>query len=343
MVRRRPGCSSPRPIDGSSRVARCASPLRRDSLPPNARDRHGVAKPRELHGPRQRTCAEPTGAPAAPTEKKGTTRDEVLWPHYDGGFVLVPTLDPEKVPFRLVFNHVSQFRYTNTLLVESTYTDHFGQVREVNKRNDIQLTRDVFYFSGFVFNPRLDFNILLYTSSATLSATAAGYVGHVFDRAFALPRRLLLPATLGAQPHRDVPVLSFDRPDRPWPTTSSGQGSPRRGLGPTASCSLDSSYIAMIGNSLNTLDIAATAHRHQVRLLFAYRLVRPQRFRQEACGNRLRVSRGRITGAPRGHGVHVRGGGPAVGPGRRRATPKITPSFCPTAICSSRPGRSPRA
>ena len=87
--------------------------------------------------------------------------------------VLVPTLDPIKVPFRLVLNDVSQFRYTNTLLVESTYTDHLGQVHEVNKRNDFQLTRQVFYLSGFVFDPRLDFNILLYFSSATLSATAA--------------------------------------------------------------------------------------------------------------------------------------------------------------------------
>ena len=35
---------------------------------------------------------------------------------------------------------------------------------DVNKRNDFQLTRDVFYFSGYVFDKRLDYNIILYTS-----------------------------------------------------------------------------------------------------------------------------------------------------------------------------------
>jgi hypothetical protein len=194
------------------------------------------------------------GAPAAPTEKTGTVRDSVPWPHYDQGFVLVPTLDPVKVPFRLVLNNVSQFRYTNTLLVESTYTDHFGQVHEVNKRNDVQLTRSVFYFSGFVFNPRLDFNILLYTSSATLSATAAGYVGYVFDRAFALRAGFFsLPSVrslTGTYPF-------FHSTDRSMANNFVRPGF-TQGVWANGELFPGFSYIAMIGNSLNTLDVAAT-------------------------------------------------------------------------------------
>ena len=193
------------------------------------------------------------GAPAAPTEKTGTIRDTVPWPHYDKGFVLVPTLDPVKFPFRLVMNHVSQFKYTNTLLVQSTYTDHLGQVHEVNKRNDIQLTRDVFYFSGFAFNPRLDFNILLYTSSATLSATAAGYVGYVFDRAFALRAGYFsLPSVrslTGTYPF-------FHGTDRSMATNFVRPGF-TQGVWANGEIFPGFSYIAMIGNSLNTLDIAA--------------------------------------------------------------------------------------
>jgi hypothetical protein len=198
--------------------------------------------------------AQNPGAPAAPTEKTGTIRDTVPWPHYDKGLVLVPTLDPVKVPFRLVLNNVSQFRYTNTLLVESTYTDHFGQVHEVNKRNDIQLTRQVFYLSGFVFNPRLDFNILIYMSSATLSATAAGYVGYVFDRAFALRAGFFsLPSVrslTGTYPF-------FQSTDRSMANNFVRPGF-TQGVWANGEIFPGFSYIAMIGNSLNTLDIAAT-------------------------------------------------------------------------------------
>ena len=194
------------------------------------------------------------GAPAVPTEKTGTVRDAVPWPHYDKGFVLVPTLDPVKVPFRLVLNNVSQFRYTNSLLVESTYTDHFGQVHEVSKRNDIQLTRQVFYLSGFVFNPRLDFNILLYLSSATLSAAAAGYVGYVFDRAFALRAGFFsLPSVrslTGTYPF-------FQSTDRSMANNFVRPGF-TQGVWANGELFPGFSYIAMIGNSLNTLDIAAT-------------------------------------------------------------------------------------
>jgi hypothetical protein len=198
--------------------------------------------------------AQNPGAPAVPTEKTGTIRDSVPWPHYDKGFVLVPTLDPIKVPFRLVLNNVSQFRYTNTLLVESTYTDHFGQVHEVNKRNDVQLTRQVFYLSGFVFDPRFDFNILLYFSSATLSATAAGYVGFVFDRAFALRAGFFsLPSVrslTGTYPF-------FQSTDRSMANNFVRPGF-TQGIWANGEIFPGFSYIAMIGNSLNTLDIAAT-------------------------------------------------------------------------------------
>src|SRR5262245_50651229 len=76
-------------------------------------------------------------------------------PHYDDGFVLVPSVDNESVPFRLKLKSVQQFKYTNSLFVNHTYTDHLGVERDVIRRHDIQLTRSVFYFSGFAFSPKL--------------------------------------------------------------------------------------------------------------------------------------------------------------------------------------------
>ena len=179
-----------------------------------------------------------------------------IWqpPHYDEGFVLVSTPDSAPLPYRLKLNHVSQFKYTNTLAVHPTYVTHLGEVKDVNKRNDFQLTRDVFYFSGYVFDHRLDYNIILYTSTADLTATAAGYVGYVFNKAFALRAGFFslpsLRAMTGTYPYfagtdRSMEV-NYMRPGFTQGVWANGELFP------------GFNYIAMIGNSLNTLNIAAS-------------------------------------------------------------------------------------
>jgi hypothetical protein len=196
-------------------------------------------------------------APAPIEEKPADVNKPVgIWqpPHYDEGFVLVSTPDSAPLPYLLRLNHVSQFKYTNTLAVHSTYVTHLGEVKDVNKRNDFQLTRDVFYFSGYVFDRKLEYNIILYTSSADLTAAAAGFVGYRFHKAFALQAGFFslpsLRAMTGTYPYfagtdRSMEVNYF-RPgftQGVWAT-----GEPLPGL----------NYIAMIGNSLNTLNIAAS-------------------------------------------------------------------------------------
>jgi hypothetical protein len=137
------------------------------------------------------------------------------------------------------------------MATNSTYTDHNGVVHDVQQRNDIQLARDVFYFSGYAFDRRLDFNILIFTSSATLVATAAGYAGFNFSRGFALRAGYFsLPSTrsmTGTYPYfhgtdRSMSTNYF----RPGFTQGIwGEGEPLDGF----------HYLAMVGNSLNTLDI----------------------------------------------------------------------------------------
>jgi len=177
-----------------------------------------------------------------------------LLPHWDKGFVLASS--PEGgMPFRLVLNHVSQFKYTNSMATEPTYTDHFGNEHDVLRRNDVQLTRDVFYFSGYAFHPRLDFNILLFTSSATLVATAAGYVGFVFNKGFALRAGYFsLPSVrslTGTYPF-------FHGIDRSMATNYFRPGF-TQGIWANGEPIPGFNYIAMIGNALNTLDIKASS------------------------------------------------------------------------------------
>jgi len=213
------------------------------------------------------TPAPPAPSAAAPAPAPAPTADKPQghsWeaPHYDEGFVLVSTPETDPLPYRLKLNHVSQFKYTNSMVVAPTFTTHLGVVKEVLRRNDIQLTRDVFYFSGYVFNRNLDFNILLYTSSATLSATAAGYVGYVFSKAFALragffslPSLRSMTGTYPFFPATDRSMaVNYMRPGFTQGIWADGELYP--GL----------SYIAMMGNSLNTLDIAA----NRIDFLFAY-------------------------------------------------------------------------
>jgi hypothetical protein len=196
---------------------------------------------------------EPAGSP-----QKGPDVNKPIgfWqlPHYDEGFVLVSTPEESPMPYLLKLNHVSQFKYTNTLAVNHTYTTHLGEVREVQRRDDIQLTRDVFYFSGYVFTRPLDYNIIVYTSSATLSATAAGYVGYVFNKAFALragffslPSLRSMTGTYPFFPGTDRSMaVNYFRPGFTQGVWADGEVLP--GV----------RYIAMLGNSLNTLDIAAS-------------------------------------------------------------------------------------
>jgi hypothetical protein len=181
-------------------------------------------------------------------------RDGFLTPHYEKGFVLIEPKDPDRVPYRLKINHVSQFKYTNSLAVHRTYVDHLGRKKDVSRRNDIQLTRDVFYFSGFVFDKSLDFNILLYTSSATLSATAAGYVGYKFSDRFALRAGFFslpsLRSMTGTYPF-------FPGTDRSMATNYMRPGF-TQGIWAEGELFPNFRYIAMLGNSLNTLDVKAS-------------------------------------------------------------------------------------
>jgi hypothetical protein len=195
-------------------------------------------------------------SPETRTEAQPEEKPKDGWetPHYDEGFVLVSNSDPSKMPYRLKLNHVSQFKYTDSLNVDRTYTDHLGNEHEVLRRNDIQLTRDVFYFSGYVFDPGLDFNILVYMSSATLSASAAGYAGYKFNEAIAIRAGFFsfpaLRSLAGTYPFfqgtdRSMAV-NYMRPGFTQGVWIEGQ--PLPGL----------NYLAMVGNSLNTLDITAT-------------------------------------------------------------------------------------
>jgi len=210
-----------------------------------------------IAGGSARAFAQTAPPPAAPVvTPTPDTKPGEGWatPHYDDGFVLAESPEGAAMPFRLRLNHVSQFKYTNTMAVNTTFFDHLGREREVLRRNDIQLTRDVFYFKGWVFDRRLDYNIILYTSTADLTATAAGYVGYVFHKAFALRAGFFslpsLRAMTGTYPY-------FHGTDRSMATNYMRPGF-TQGVWINGELFPGFNYISMVGNSLNTLNLSAS-------------------------------------------------------------------------------------
>jgi hypothetical protein len=224
-----------------------------DAPPPDA-PRPPDMPPPELPRPPEPPPPPGSGHPATPGVNPPPSPGWQM-PHWDKGFVLVSPPESGGMPFRLVLNHVSQFKYTNSLATNKTYKDHFGTEHDVQQRNDIQLTRDVFYFSGYAFDPRLDYNILVFTSTATLVATAAGYVGYVFDKAFALRAGFFsLPSVRSLTGNYPF----FHGTDRSMSTNYFRPGF-TQGVWANGEPLPGINYIAMVGNSLNTLDIKSSS------------------------------------------------------------------------------------
>jgi hypothetical protein len=250
------GAREPSPLESPSASEPASSPTEPTRPTPTSAPEAAI-QPTPMSPPEAtiQSNSEPSTQTAAARSGAADHTEPVQFdaPHYEQGFVLVSPLNPERTPYRLKLNHVSQFKYTNSLAVNDTYTDHLGREKEVQKRHDIQLTRDVFYFSGFVFDPKLDFNVLIYTSTATLTATAAGYVGYRFSKAFALRTGFFsLPSVrslTGTFPY-------FHGTDRSM-ANNYMRGGFTPGIWADGEPLPGFKYIAMIGNSLNTLDIKA--------------------------------------------------------------------------------------
>jgi hypothetical protein len=193
----------------------------------------------------------PADAPSEPSA--GMTYFDALGTYYQNGFVLVDTPDPQAVPFKLVVGNFAQIRYTNTQLDSFTYVDHLGGVRRVDPRNDITFNRDLLTFSGFAFDPRMKYGIIVWSSGSLASVVVAGGITYEFSKAFSLSGGYNgLPGSrslLGG--FRDLAGADRSMADtffRPGFT---------QGVWASGEPLEDLYYNFMIGNSLNTLQIGA--------------------------------------------------------------------------------------
>ena len=172
---------------------------------------------------------------------------------YQDGVIIWQNPEGTKVPFLLKFNNNTQIRYLNTLDSKATFTDHLGVVRDVHRRNDITVNRSMFIFAGYMFDPKLQYSLTVWTSAGAASIVVAGNIGWRFNKGLTLTggytgvpgSRSLVNTFPFFQPTDRSMADNFFRPGFTQGMWANGE--PLKGL----------SYLAFVGNGLNTLNISA--------------------------------------------------------------------------------------
>ena len=75
-------------------------------------------------------------------------------------------------------------RYINQLPAEQQFTDHLGNVHDIDTRNDIQFHRAMIHFRGWLFSPKARYQITVWTVMSTDQTTLYGFLGYQFHKRF---------------------------------------------------------------------------------------------------------------------------------------------------------------
>ena len=77
-------------------------------------------------------------------------------------------------------------RYMNQMPGESTFTDHLGNTRTVDGRNDIYSHRVMVFFKGYLGSPKLVYAITFWTVNTTDQRAIFANIGYQFSRKFSI-------------------------------------------------------------------------------------------------------------------------------------------------------------
>jgi hypothetical protein len=75
-------------------------------------------------------------------------------------------------------------RYINQLPGTQTFADHLGHVNEIDPRNDIQFHRAMLHFRGWLFDPKIRYQITVWSVMSTNQTTLYGWGGYQFNKKF---------------------------------------------------------------------------------------------------------------------------------------------------------------
>ncbi|AMV36165.1 hypothetical protein [Planctomyces sp. SH-PL62] len=101
-------------------------------------------------------------------------------------YVLVRPKDPQRVPFELRFDLVTQMRYTNFARSTDSWVDALGVRQPVRNFQTVEVNRNWVVFTGYGIDPRLQFNATIFSSTAFSDTVFMGWINYRFNRAFDL-------------------------------------------------------------------------------------------------------------------------------------------------------------
>jgi hypothetical protein len=180
-------------------------------------------------------------------------------------FILVQPRDPDRTPFALNFDLITELRYTGFARSAQTWTDSAGVVMPVKNFDTIEVNRNWFQFSGYALDPNLHFMAVVFNSSTNDSTLFLGWLDYRFNRALTVSAGYYkVPGsrewydsfryTLGAD---RTMATTFFRPNMSPGIWAIGE--PITGL----------HYIAMVANSFNGLNLADNRIASKSNMAFA--------------------------------------------------------------------------
>lgn len=154
-----------------------------------------------------------------------------------------------------IFTYV---RYLNQLGLDSTYTDAFGNVKNIQRRQDFQIQKVQIKFLGWLFDPKFRYFLYAWTSNASQGLGAqvvlAGNVNYTFNKHFNLAGGITsLPGTRSVEGNFPFWLgvdtrLIADEFFRPSYTS---------GIWARGEIVKKLNYQIMLGNNLSTLGVSA--------------------------------------------------------------------------------------
>jgi len=191
-----------------------------------------------------------TAQPAAPEQRQKPAVRIETWGEFDpgDGFLVGRSSAGE-----LSISAYALVRYVNQLPADQTFTDHLGNEHDVDTRQDFFPHRVMIFFKGWIADPKLVYNIFLWTVNTTDQKNIFASFGYQFSRKFSLYAGINgLPGTRslqGSHPfwlgHDRVMADEFFRPYFSYGVWAQGEVTP--GFW----------YNAQIANNLSALGIKA--------------------------------------------------------------------------------------
>lgn len=150
------------------------------------------------------------------------------------------------------------FRYLNQEALDDEYTDHFGNTRQIDIRNDFQVNKVFLYTKGWLLNPRLNYIFYVWSTNTALGSTSnnlvAGSVSYRFDEAFNLAFGVVgVPTSrtmMGQFPY-------WHRVDNRLIADEFMRGSFTQGLAATGKLAEGLHYNVTLGNNLSNFGVDA--------------------------------------------------------------------------------------